>query len=389
MRQDLLMPRLAEEVEEGTIVSWFVEVGDRVPEGAMVAEVQVQKVSSELRAPFTGQVMELLVAPGGVAVQGAAIAIFETEPAGATLPAADLQAPIPSGAEAAPRAATGPVAGTPPVQVAASPSARRLARERGVDLTQITGTGPGGRIVEADVEAAARVPASPGLTTRVEPLTPMRRSIADRLLTWLQSTAQLTLTAEVDVTDLAELLPGLGSGERKASFTEAVVRACALALRGGPRLGARWSENGLRLPGSIDIAVAVDLPEGLLAPVVRGADTKDLPALGREIAELADRARRGTLQPADLEGAVFTVTNLGASRVDAFTPLLNPPQSAIMGVGQARLRAAVVEGEVVPRMLMVLSLTFDHRVVDGRPGADFLSAVARLLEEPSALLSSP
>jgi len=216
----------------------------------------------------------------------------------------------------------------------------------------------------------------------------MRRTIAERLQAWLGSTAQLTLTAEADVTQLAAELVRLGaSWARPASYTEAAVRACALALRDHPRIGARWSEEGLVYPEHIDIGVAVSLEDGLIVPVVRGAAGKDLEALGREIADLAERARGSRLTPRDTQGGVFSVTNLGAYGIDAFTPLLNPPQTAILGVGVARPRAAVVEGEITVRTLAVLSLTFDHRVVDGAPAASFLADVVALLEDPGKLLA--
>jgi pyruvate dehydrogenase E2 component (dihydrolipoamide acetyltransferase) len=217
----------------------------------------------------------------------------------------------------------------------------------------------------------------------------MRRAIAERLSAWLGSTAQVTLTAEADVTALANELERLSAGsQRRASYLEAVVRGLALALHNHRAVGARWTEAGLAYSDRHDIGVAVALPDGLIAPVVRDADRKDLAALGREIAELADRARAGGLTPAEVEGGALSVTNLGAYRIDGFTPLLSPPQTAIVGMGRARWKPAVVDGAIVPRLLMVLSLTFDHRVVDGTPAAAFLTEVVGLLEEPESLLRS-
>jgi pyruvate dehydrogenase E2 component (dihydrolipoamide acetyltransferase) len=385
VRRQVLMPRLAKEAEEGIVVTWFTELGASVNEGDLLAELQVEKVSSELHSPFSGRVAELLVEPGGVAKQGAPIAVIEEGEE--------------SAAPGEPRPPAAPVieerarAGLKPAP--ASPSARRLARELAVDLTSVTGSGPGGRIVEADVQAAAARSASGERGAvgagqpRIEPLTPMRRAIAERLSAWLGSTAQVTLTAEADVTALAAELERLSAGsQRRASYLEAVVRALALALHNHPAVGARWTEAGLAYSDRHDIGVAVALPDGLIAPVVRDPDRKDLAALGLEIAELADRARAGGLTPAEVEGGALSVTNLGAYRVDGFTPLLNPPQTAIVGMGRARWRPAVVEGAIVPRLLMVLSLTFDHRVVDGAPAADFLTEVVGLLEEPAPLLGS-
>ncbi len=380
MRREVLMPRLAEEAEEGVVVTWFVEPGAAVNDGDLLAELQVAKVSSEMHSPFSGRIVQLLVEPGGVARQGTPIAVIEEGEA-----AAASDRPVPPAVMAKPPAPAGPAP--------ASPSARRLARELGVDLAGVSGSGPGGRIVESDVQAAAARKEGgekKGVATggpRIEPLTPMRRAIAERLTTWLGSTAQLTLTAEADVMALAEELERLSpSSGRRASYLEAVVRALALALRNHPAVGARWTENGLAYTDRCDIGVAVALADGLIAPVVRDADRKDLATLGGEIAELAERARAGGLKPTEVEGGALSVTNLGAYRIDAFTPLLHPPQTAILGMGRARSRPAVIGGAIVPRLLMVLSLTFDHRVVDGAPAAAFLTEVVGLLEEPASLL---
>ncbi len=388
MRRKIVMPRLSDAVEEGVVVTWFVEPGVTVREGDLVAEIQVEKAASEVRAPATGRVEALLVEPGGVVAQGAPIAVLEVEP-----PAAG-PAQLPS----RPGVAGGP----------ASPAAKRLARELGVNLSPVVGSGPEGRIVEADVRAAAERPAAPGpvaaagpgptvgsplappATGRSEPLTPMRRTIADRLRAGLAATAQLTITAEANLTALGVVLAALSeTSETRFSYTEAIVRATALALREHPRLTARLSGSSLVYPERIDIGVAVALDDGLIVPVVRDVDHKDLATLRAEIGALAERARSGAFAPADTEGACFSVTNLGRYRVDAFTPLLNPPQTAILGVGRARPRPAVVDGVIVARTLVVLSLTFDHQVVDGAPAAAFLDALIDLLEGPERLLSVP
>jgi len=305
-------------------------------------------------------------------------------------------------------------AGPPAASKPASPAAKRLARELGVDLSSVAGSGPEGRIIEADVRAAAErvraagpaaafpggaaagpastvgAPVGPPATGRSEPLTPMRRTIADKLRAGLAATAQLTITAEADLTALGEALAELSETTgTHISYTEAIVRAAALALRDHPRLTARLSGSSLAYPDRIDIGVAVALDDGLIVPVVRDVDHQDLATLRAEIGALAERARSGALAPAETEGGCFSVTNLGRYRVDAFTPLLNPPQTAILGVGRARPRPAVVDGAIVVRNLVVLSLTFDHQVVDGAPAAAFLDTLIDLLERPERLLSVP
>lgn len=385
MRRQVLMPHLAEEVEEGVVVVWFVEPGSTITAGDLMAELQVQKSSSELHSPCSGRVAELLVEPGGVVAQGAPIAVIEeAEELAAVAASAPADRPIAEAAEPAPAA-----------PAVASPSARRLAKDLGVDLATVTGSGPGGRIVEADVQATSRRAVGNGelaaarRDVHVEGFTLMRRSIAERLTTWLGSTAQLTLFSEADVTTLADGLERQSVGsQRPASYLEAVVRALSVALDSHPAVGARWTESGLAHSGRHDIGIAVALTDGLITPVVRDADRKDVQSLGREIAELADRARAGSLAPGDVEGAVLSVTNLGAYRIDGFTPLLNPPQSVILGIGRARRRPAVVDGVIAPRLLMTLSLTFDHRVIDGAPAAAFLTDVVDLLEKPERVLGA-
>jgi pyruvate dehydrogenase E2 component (dihydrolipoamide acetyltransferase) len=356
-------PHMSDEVDEGVLVTWFVEPGARVEAGTLMASVQVEKVEQDVYAPASGQVVELLVRQGDVTRQGAAIArIGAADEATATGTAG--VAP-PTGAGPQPSPVPEPSAAAP----IASPAARRVARELGVDLATVAATGPGGRIVEDDVRRAAAPPAG-------EPLPGVRRLQADRLRNWLAATAQFTLTSEVDVTDLAA---------RQPHWTAAVVRACALALRRHPRLASRWHDDRLVSPDTIDIGVAVSLDEGLVVPVVHRADDRDLPTLVDEIAALAERARAGALTIDDVSGAVFTVTNLGGYPIDAFTPLVHQPQTAILGVGRARARPAIVDDHIQPRTTLVLSLTVDHQVTDGAPAAAFLGDVVHLLGHPADL----
>jgi pyruvate dehydrogenase E2 component (dihydrolipoamide acetyltransferase) len=394
MRHELVMPRICDTTDQGIVVAWFVELGTLVEKDQLIAEVQVEKTSVEIQAPASGRLVEIRVAPGAPVTQGGVFGVIEagsencaSPPAvalqAATIPAPNLRRDSESSSPAAGRSG-------PP----ASPAARRLARELGVAIDSLAGSGPGGRIVEADVRAAAgrqtaERPAPPS-SARREPLTPMRRAIADRLCTWLASTAQVTTTAEADVTALAaELAKPLQNGGQRISYTAAATRACALALAAHPRVAACWNDVELVYPERVDIGIAVSLNDGLIVPVVRSADTKDLLTLSREIADLAVRARSARLAPEESLGGVFSISNMGAFQVDAATPLLNPPQTAILGMGRARPRPAVVDGALAVRTLLVLSLTFDHRVLDGVPAATFLTEVIRLLEAPDRLFKFP
>ncbi len=404
MRREILMPRLSDAVEEGVLVTWFVEPGATVTEGDLIAEIQVEKVSAEVRAPVAGRVAELLVEPGAVVLQEAVLAVIETgaaDVAAAEAPSTGTPSTAgvpPSTGVAYPPAAAGPTGPVPASAprtalspAPASPAARRLARELGVDLALVTGSGPGGRIVEADVRAAAAPSggSAAGATAPPALLSLTRRRIADRLRTGHLATAQVTLTAEADLTELAARLATWSTAwGRRTTYTEAIVRACALALRAHPRLSAWLTPDGLVTPDRIDIGVAVAVEDALLVPVVRDADRRPLAEIGAAIETLAERARRGQLEAREMEGACFSVTNLGAYRVDAFTPLLDPPQTAILGVGRARPRPAVVGGVLAVRTVAVLSLTFDHQVVGGAPAAAFLDAVLDLLEDPDRLSAS-
>lgn len=372
MTHEVLMPRLSDNVEEGVLVTWFVERGMPVKKGDLLAEVQVEKTSTEVSSDVSGHILELRAGPGDVIAQGAVMALIGDESAEAT--------PVSISVEGTSTRETTVIAAA-----AVSPAARRLARELGVDLATVTGTGPDGRITERDIRGAAQASAS--TPSALRPRTVNRRIIADRLRGWLLETAQVTVTATADVTDLnAALAKGDEKIQTKGSLLAAVVRASGLALRKHTLLSARWTDEGLIVPSSIDIGVAVALEDGLIVPVLREADAKTLPQLSSEIAQMADRARRNKLKPGEVEGGIFSISNLGAFGIEAFTPLLNPPQTAILGMGCAKQVPAVVDSKLAIRTQMTLSLTFDHRVVDGAPASAFLKDVVGSLEMPAVVL---
>ncbi len=277
----------------------------------------------------------------------------------------------------------------PAVAGRASPAARRVAAERGVDLRLVRGTGPGSRILSEDVERA--VPQLPGPASG--PVGEVRRTIAQRMMESLQGTAQLTLTRSVNVTELARLREALQSRmerERgfKLTYTDLVVRATILALGEHPELNVAFDGESATYHEPINLGVAVDLGEGgLIVPVLRDAGRLGLADTAAAIRELGEKARQGTLSIDDVTGGTFTVTNLGPLGVDAFTPILNPPESAILGVGRVADRPVAAGGQLLAGKEMVLSLTVDHRIIDGAAGARFLASLARYLEEPSSLLS--
>jgi pyruvate dehydrogenase E2 component (dihydrolipoamide acetyltransferase) len=284
------------------------------------------------------------------------------------------------------------LAATTQERVVVTPVARRLAQEHGIDISTLQGTGPGGRITQEDVLRA--VTPAEAAEAALQPLTRVRRITAERMATSAQATARVTLFLEADFSEAVrfrtQLQPEFARlGVDKLPWDAIIARAAALALQEHPAVQAQWDPNGagLRRPEGVHVGIAVALePEGLVVPVLRDAHQRSLRELATDLLALADKARSGRLSPAEMQGGTFTITNLGAYRVDGFTPIINPPETAILGVGRIAEKAAVVEGRVEPRTMCTLSLSFDHRVVDGAAAAAFLSRLAELLERPYALL---
>lgn len=380
-----LPEHLAPEGSEGLLVTWFKDEGGRVAKGELLLEVQFEKASSDVEAPVAGQLSRILVQQGEIVRPGQALCLI-AEAAG--------------GEDAA--------AG-PHHTVRASPAAKRLAQELGVNLEELTGTGPGGRIIEADIRAAAAgkgeavrdggassgtavaprqaprgAPTAPeGVSGRTETLTLGQRVVAQRMQESLRTMAQLTLGREADVTALTAVRAVLKAGPSPATLTDLIHRAVVVALTEHPRLQARWQgEESLLIPDGVHLGFAVARGEDLLVPVIRGAHNLNLDGLARERQRLSAAVQAGRVTPQELQGGTFTVTSLGPQGVDLFTPIINAPEAAILGVGRVVDRPGFDGEALVPRRFMTLSLTFDHRRVNGAPAALFLGRVAELLESP-------
>lgn len=273
----------------------------------------------------------------------------------------------------------------------ASPRARRVAGELGVDWRSLRGTGRTGRIRECDVLAAAQTPSdrAAGSGARRQPVSSRRRTIAQRMLLSRQQSAPVTLTTRADATNMVNLrtqFKTVGPGDTTPTYTDMIVKLTASALERHPLLAARWEDDHLVFAETLDIGIAVDAEAGLIVPVVRDAGRLSLLQLAEQSRGLIEQARSGTLSAGDLRGGAFTITNLGAFGIDAFTPMINLPETAILGVGCIRREPVVYNDQIVPRDQMTLSLTFDHRVVDGAPAARFLQTVVEAIENPSAWL---
>ena len=271
-----------------------------------------------------------------------------------------------------------------------TPVARKLARDLGIDLALVAGSGPGGRIDEADVRAHAERQASsapPADADQVLPMTGMRRAIAHNMLASLQGMAQLTLFTELDATELVRLRERL-QRDFALTYTDLIVHAVARALKRHPRLNAALDGDRVRLHARIHIGLAVALDDGLIVPVIRDADRKALPDLAADTHSLAERARTGQLTPEQVTGSTFTITTLGRFGIDGFTPIINPPEAAILGVGRIIEKPAAYRGAIALRHMLTLSLTHDHRVVDGAPAAAFVQTLVEMLEAPYVLGSA-
>lgn len=393
MGTEVLMPKLGLTMTKGRVVEWKREEGERVEKGEVIAVIESEKITYNLKAPASGVLLKIYV-PAKVEVPVGQIIAYIGEP-GESPPAAPpaVEAPAAPAAEAAapPKAEARPAA---EVAVRATPRARRLAKEKGVDLTRIKGTGPGGLITESDVlREIERMEKYTEAGVRVKealPLTPMRETIMRRMVESLRTMAQVTLMREAVVDALVavreELLPEIESKAGvRVTYTDILVKVVAELIKKHPLLNSVLEGGKIKVLDEVNIGVAVAVDHGLIVPVVKGADGKDLASIAKEVRELASKAREGTLTPDEVSGGTFTITNLGMFGVDAFTPIINPPQSAILGVGRIQRRPVAVGDEMKVADTMWLSLTFDHRVMDGHTAARFLEELASVLNDADRL----
>jgi pyruvate dehydrogenase E2 component (dihydrolipoamide acetyltransferase) len=397
---EAVMPKFGLTMTEGTIQKWFKAEGDAIKAGEALFEVETEKVLYEIESPASGTVAKLLYPVEAVVPVGLPVAVIAE--AGENL--AEVAARYGDGAPAAKAAAAPAPAAVSPASVAAptggrregapvTPAARKLAEEHKIDLARVTGTGPGGRVTREDVQkiidaggqtpapAAAPSPAAPAAPAPAGqslPLRGMRKVIAERMHKSLQGSAQLTITTEVDVTQLIDRRQEV-QREFNATYTDFIIQACAHALKQHARMNAALDGEAIHLQEHISVGVAVALDEGLIVPVIHNTDKKSLKDIAQEARGLAEKARAGKLTLEEVSGGTFTVSNLGMYGVDGFTPILNTPQTGILGVGRIVEKPVIYRGEVAKRSMMVLSLTFDHRVIDGAPAGAFLQTVADLL----------
>ena len=403
MATELTLPRLGQGMESGTIVRWLKQEGDQVEKGEPLYELDTEKVTQEVEADASGVLLKILAGEGEEIEVGKRVAVIgeegeevatevdeDEQEEGSPAPAreeerergreAETKEPEAEAKEAESARADG--------RVKASPLARRIAKERGIDLRSLTGTGPEGRVVAEDVERAATTPAyatagAAPLEAEVQKLSSVRRTIARRLTeAWQAPVFQISMSAEM--TRALALREHLR--DEKVTVTDVLTKLCAIALLRHREVNVHFADDEIRIFPSAHIGIAVATERGLLVPVLRECERKSLVQLAAERAELVARTREGKLSQEDLEGGTFTISNLGMFGVENFIAVLNPPQAAILAVGAIEERPVAEDGELVIRPLMSLTLTCDHRAVDGATAAEFLRELKTLLEEPGLAL---
>ncbi len=426
MSINILMPALSPTMTEGKLAKWLKQEGDEVRSGDVLAEIETDKATMEVEAVEEGTLGKILVAAGseGIAVNTPiAILLEEGEDASAldkaaeAKPATAASAPA-SAASPAPTATPAPAGNRPAAasggRIFASPLARRLAKEAGLDLTAISGSGPRGRIIKADIEAAiaagtgkakpaevapakeaapVKAPPPPPSANYVEvPNSGMRKVIAQRLAQSKREAPHFYLSVDWNIDALLKIREELnsrtpeGDAAFKISVNDFVIRAVALAMRAFPDVNCSWTDDAIRYYQTVDVSVAVATPSGLITPVVRNADQKGLASISNEVKLLAKRARDGKLMPEEYQGGGFTISNLGMYGITNFAAVINPPQSCLLAVGAAEKRPIVKDNALAIATMMSCTLSIDHRSVDGAKGAEFLQVLKKLVEDPLRMM---
>jgi pyruvate dehydrogenase E2 component (dihydrolipoamide acetyltransferase) len=430
---DIVMPRLSDSMEEGTILQWLKHIGDEVAVGDEIVEIETDKANMAYESDVAGTLTEILAQEGDTLPIGSPIAKVGDSGEGTNASAAgpDAESEEPAGGHTA--SVLGPSDSTPPVEEAsetaaegptaqtkasaeapassdgerpkASPVARRIAKERGLDLNRLQGSGPGGRIVKADVEKAeagapAAAPTPPPAAVSESPetakgqtsfqdLTKLQSTIARRMAESKATAPHFYLEAEIDMSRAVEararIKAATEEGDVVPSFNDMVVKACALALREHPRANGAYRDGRFELYSRVNVGIAVAGQDALVVPTVFDADRKGLRQIASESRALAQRVRDGQITPPELSGATFTVSNLGMYGIDSFSAVINPPQAGILAVGAIKEHPVVGDGEVTAAHLMRVNLACDHRILYGTDGAEFLARIRTLLEEPLSL----
>lgn len=374
MPTDIIMPQLGESIAEGTVVKWLIPVSGMIQKDQSLLEVETEKVALEIPSPATGVLSEIIVQEGETVPVGTLLARLESTPPSEVINRVGGVVVRPS--EPTPEGEDHHY----------SPAVRQLAKEQGVDLSQVKGTGAGGRVTKKDVQDHLARTGAPNEVTitgaersmgeETLPFTQMRRTIAERMVKSRQTSAHVTTFFEADFSDIAKFRQG-----HNLTYLPFVIRAVTRAIREMPIVNSAWGEQGIIIKKDIHVGIATALEEGLLVPVVRHADRKGLKQLAEEVADLAERARSKKLAPEEVQGGTFTITNHGGFGSLFSTPIIHQPQIAILGVGAVQKRAVVINEAIAIRPMGYLSLSFDHRVIDGATADQFMARVKAYLEQ--------
>ncbi|HEY1856165.1 pyruvate dehydrogenase complex dihydrolipoamide acetyltransferase [Acidocella sp.] len=421
MSTNILMPALSPTMTEGKLARWLKKEGDEVKSGDVIAEIETDKATMEVEAVDEGFLAKIVVPDEteGVAVNAVIGILTETKGGAvdAPKPAAPATAPAPVSAPAQPEAKSAPApqaakpAESQSERIFVSPLAKRMAKQAGIDLSTIKGSGPNGRIVKADLDKAGTAPAQAPVAapaTAPKPAAPapvitaphkkipnstMRKVIAKRLLESKQTVPHFYVTTNIEIDALLKLRADLnakspkeGAGAFKLSVNDMVIKACAVALRRHPMVNSTYTEEAIIQYDDVDISIAVAIPDGLITPIIRKADQQGLAAISNAMKDLGARAKGGKLKPEEFQGGGFSISNLGMFGVSEFSAIINPPQSAILAVGAGEKRAVVKGDNIVVATVMTVTLSCDHRVVDGALGAEFLATLKSIIEEPLSLM---
>ncbi len=422
MAIELKMPALSPTMEEGTLAKWLVKVGDSVNSGDLLAEIETDKATMEFEAVDEGVISKILVPEGSEGVKvGAVIALIGSDASDVASDAAPVATPAAATPPPAPVASAPPAPAAAPTgeRIKASPLAKRIAAARGVDLASLSGSGPNGRIVKADVEAAgsasaatvpvaAAVPAataaSPATAPATSPAIPdfgiphvdeklsgMRKTIAKRLTQSMAEAPHIYLSVDVQLDALlklrGELNAGLADRGVKLSVNDMLIKALALALEAVPQCNVSFGGDVLRQYQRSDISVAVSIPGGLITPIITDAASKSLSKISTEMAELAERAKAGKLQPHEYQGGTASISNMGMMGIKHFTAVINPPQAMILAVGAGEKRPYIVDDALAIATVMTVTGSFDHRAIDGADGAQLIKIFKQLVEKPMGLVA--
>jgi pyruvate dehydrogenase E2 component (dihydrolipoamide acetyltransferase) len=401
----ITMPKLSDTMLEGTLIKWHKKAGDKISVGDVIADVETDKATMEMEAFDDGTITDILIPEGGVVKVGQPIANLEggKKSAVKSTPSAAPAASAPA-VTAPTTAKTMSTTSADGSRIKASPLAKKIALERGVDLSGVQGTGPGGRIVAADVPATASAqarsaaPAAPRIEVPFSdsdtktPLSGMRRTIAERLLASKTQIPHFYLTIEIDAAPLAKLRKDLNAaaeaaGTAKVTVNDFILLAAARAAKQHPKVNAAFAGDSVVEYGSVNLSVAIAVEDGLITPVIRDAQNLSLREISTAVKDLAVRARSKKIKPEEYQGGTLTISNLGAYGIDSFYAIINPPQAAILAVGAIVKKPVVnAQDQIVAGQRMTISLSGDHRVVDGAAGAEFLATIRKSLESPTSLL---